>query len=80
MKKTFKNIISEDLSKYYKEIISDTLILWGNKDYDTPLKDGIFLEKNIKNSALIKFRNASHFSYLYNPYLINKIIDIFISN
>lgn len=74
MKKTFQNIIKEDLRKYYKSINTDTLIIWGEKDLDTPLKDGIYLNKIIKNSGLIIYKNSSHFSYLDNSYLTNKIL------
>jgi pimeloyl-ACP methyl ester carboxylesterase len=78
MKKTFQNIINEDLKKYYKEITFDTLIIWGEKDKDTPLKDGILLNKIIKNSALIIYPKAEHYSYLNYPILTNKIINIYI--
>ena len=75
MKKTFQNIIKEDLRKYYKTINTETLIIWGEKDIDTPLKDALYLNKVIKNSALIIYKNSNHFSYLDNPYLTNKILE-----
>lgn len=75
MKKTFQNIIKEDLRKYYKNINTETLIIWGDNDLDTPLKDGIYLNKIIKNSALIIYKNSNHFSYLDYPYLTNKILE-----
>ena len=78
MRKTFQNIINEDLKTYYKKITINTLIIWGDKDLDTPLKDAYYLEKNIKNSTLIIYKNAKHFSYLDYPYLTNIIIESFI--
>ena len=78
MRNTFKNIIKEDLKKYYKNIKVETLIIWGEKDIDTPLKDAYKLNKIIKNSGLIILKNLPHYSYLYNPYRINKIIEIFL--
>lgn len=78
MQNTFKNIINEDLKVYYKNITQETLIIWGEKDKDTPLKDAYLLNKIIKNSALIILKNLPHYSYLYNPYKINKIIEFFI--
>ena len=75
MKKTFQNIIKEDLRKYYKSIKYETLIIWGEKDLDTPLKDALYLNKIIKNSALIIYKNSGHFSYLDNSYLTNKILE-----
>ena len=78
MRNTFKNIINEDLKKYYKNINTETLIIWGEKDEDTPLKDAKLLNKLIKNSGLIIFKNLPHYSYIYNPNKVNKIIEIFI--
>ncbi|MBR3161303.1 MAG: alpha/beta hydrolase [Bacilli bacterium] len=77
MKKTFQNIVKENLIKYYKKIENETLIIWGDKDIDTPLKDGILLKKIIKNSELITYKKAQHFSYLNYPILTLKIIQNF---
>ena len=78
MQQTFKNIIKVDLRKYYKDIECETLIIWGEYDLDTPLKDGYLLNKLIKNSSLIIYPKANHFSYLYYKILTNKIIDSYI--
>lgn len=77
---TFKNIINTNLKAYLKFIESEALIIWGEKDKDTPLKDAFIINKHIKNSALIVYPKANHFSYLENPYLTNKIIYEFIKN
>lgn len=74
MKNTFKNIINENLSKYYKNINIKTIIIWGDKDKDTPVKDAYYLNKIIKNSSLIIFKNSNHFSYLNNEKEIIKQI------
>ena len=74
MKNTFKNIINEDLSKYYKNISTNTIIIWGEKDQDTPLKDAKYLHRIIKNSSLIIFKNTNHFSYINNELEIIKQI------
>ena len=70
-----KNIVNEDLYKYLKNISNETLIIWGEKDIDTPLKDGLYLNKIIKNSSLIVYKNSSHFSYIDNSYLTNRILE-----
>ncbi len=66
MYKTFRNIIKENLYKYYKKIKIPTLIIWGEKDIDTPLRDAKTLHRIIKKSELIIWKNASHYSYLDN--------------
>lgn len=78
MHQTFKNIINEDLTEHFKNIQAETILLWGEKDLDTPLSDGIKLNKLIKNSALIILKNATHYSYLQYPALVNNIIYKFI--
>lgn len=64
MYNTFKNIINENLYKYYKRIHNNTLIIWGKNDKDTPVKNAKKLKKYIKKSTIILFNNAGHFSYL----------------
>lgn len=78
MHKTFINIINEDLTKYIKNIQSETLLIWGEKDQDTPLKDAYKMNNLIKESALIIYPNASHYSYLDYPILTDNIINEFI--
>ena len=80
MRNTFKNIIKEDLRKHYKNITCESLIIWGSQDYDTPLKDAYYLNKVIKDSGLIIYSKANHFSYLQYPILTNNIIKEFINN
>lgn len=74
MRKTFKNIVNEDLSYYIKNINSKTLIIWGDKDDSTILKDAYTINKLIKDSELIILEDVGHFSYLEKPNLVNKII------
>ena len=70
---TFKNIINEDLRKYIKEIKNKTLIIWGKQDKDTLVKDGYYIHKKIINSKLIIYNKASHFVYLEEKDVENKI-------
>ena len=78
MYNTFKNIINEDLRKYIKKINTRTLIIWGEKDNDTKIRDAYFYNKHIKKSNLIIFKNLGHFSYLEEKN-INEIILKFIN-
>ncbi len=64
MKKTFQNIVGEDLSPYLENIKADTLLVWGKDDHVTPVEDGIHMNKKIKNSRIYIFDCAGHFVYL----------------
>ena len=74
MQKTFINIVNTNLIKYIPSIKSETLIIWGEYDTETPFKDAIKFNKLIHNSYLIPIDNAGHFPYLEYPSLINNII------
>lgn len=78
MLSTFKNIINEDLKEYYEDIQSEVLLIWGLQDKDTPLKDGKYIQKKIRDSALIVFPDAGHFTYLDYSDAVHLIIENFI--
>jgi len=64
LKVVFKNVINEDLSYLLTKIKNNTLIIFGKNDKDTPIYMAKKLHKNIKNSKLVIFQNAAHYSYL----------------
>lgn len=68
MKKTFVNIISENLAPFLKSISCPTLIIFGKEDKETPLFMAKKLNRKIKDSALIVFENCGHFAYLEDFY------------
>ena len=66
MKKTFSNIVNEDLSYLAKNIKCKTLLVYGNKDKETPLYMAKKYNKLIKNSKLKIYKNCGHFAYIQN--------------
>lgn len=80
MQTTFQNIIKKDLKCYLKNIEIKTLILWGKKDKDTPLKDAFKINKLIIKSKLIIFSNCGHFLYLDSPLVVNNVINEFLNS
>lgn len=74
MRHTFSNIVNEDLTDYLKDIKTETLIIWGEKDQDTPLKDGILMNRLISDSGLVIVKNAFHYVYLDASFYVMKII------
>lgn len=67
LKKTFKNIINDDLSIYLPTIKIPTLVIWGEKDNITPLTEGELMAKLIPNARLLVIKNAGHFRFLEKP-------------
>ena len=78
LRKTMSTIINEDQREILKNIKSSTLLLWGEKDEDTPIKDGKIIEENIPDSALITIKDAGHFSYLDSQNQCMEIIKSFL--
>jgi pimeloyl-ACP methyl ester carboxylesterase len=64
MKKTFINIVNEDLTKTAKRIVVPTLLIWGGEDRETPLYMLKKLNKYIAKSKAVIFEGAGHFAYL----------------
>lgn len=64
MKQTFKNIVNEDLTALTKKVTAPTMIIWGDKDKETPIYMAKMLHKNIPNSGLVIFKNCGHFAYI----------------
>lgn len=66
MKQTFNNVISLNFDKYIKKITCPTLLVFGNKDTETPMYMAKRFYKKIKNSKLIIYKNFDHFAYIKN--------------
>ncbi|MFI3252340.1 MAG: alpha/beta hydrolase [bacterium] len=64
LKGTMNKIVPIDLREKMKLVHCDTLILWGENDKVTPLKEGRIIKKTIKNSSLIVIPKAKHFPYI----------------
>lgn len=80
MRKTFSNIVSEDLTPYLKEIQAPTLLLWGENDTSTPLSDAKIMEREIPDCGLVSFPHSGHFSYLDYPNQMIHIIKTYIKD
>ncbi len=64
MKKTFINVVNEDLTHLLKNIKVPALLIWGENDKDTPIRDAKIFEKLISDSGLVVLKGAGHYSYL----------------
>ena len=63
MRATFVKVVNEHLDYLLPTIDIPTLILWGDRDMQTPLYMAKRLHKNIKNSTLFVFEGG-HYSYI----------------
>lgn len=67
MKESYKKIVNEDLRRDAEKIQSPVLILEGEKDTATPLKEAKIYCKHLKNGSLTVLKGCSHFAFLDDP-------------
>jgi len=80
LRETFLRVISEDLTPYAVQVQAPTVLIWGDRDADTPLWQGRKLEQLIPDAGLIVFEGAGHFSYLERPNDFLRIVAHFLSD
>ena len=78
MQQSFIKIVNEHLDDRLNFIKNKTLILFGDKDGQTPLYMAKRLNKNIKNSKLKILRGAGHFCFIDKPYTFNMEVEDFL--
>lgn len=63
MRATYIKVVNLDLSGRLSKIPNETLLIWGEKDPDTPLWMGEKMEREMQNAGLAVIPGAGHFSY-----------------
>lgn len=70
-------VVNEDLSPLLPKIKVPTLLIWGENDTTTPLKEAKVMEKNIPDVGLVIIKGAGHYCFLDKPAEFNIIADHF---
>jgi pimeloyl-ACP methyl ester carboxylesterase len=63
MRGTFRKVIAENLADLLPEIAAPTLVIWGERDEDTPLWMGEEMERLIPDAGLVVLAGAGHYAY-----------------
>lgn len=74
MYETFKNVVDEDFTEYFKGFYKDALIFWGEADTATTLESGKTINSLIKNSTF-KSYDGDHYFFLKQSDDISKDIE-----
>lgn len=80
MRQTMVKVIHDNLIDLLPDIKSPTLLIWGENDEDTPVYMGKIMEERIKDSGLIIFKNAGHYSYVDNYEQFKAVINVFLKD
>jgi pimeloyl-ACP methyl ester carboxylesterase len=67
MRGTFRAVIAADLSERLPRIEAPTLLVWGDRDEDTPLWMAHRMEELIPDAGLVVLEGAGHYSYADSP-------------
>ena len=78
LRKTMVNVVNTDLRHLLPNFDCPTLLIWGENDTDTPLRDAKIMESLIKDSGLCVIKNAGHFAFLDNPVQTAAILKSFL--
>lgn len=78
MRQTMVQVISEDLRHTFGNIKSSVLLIWGDKDTDTPLAAAKIMESAIPDAGLCVIRGAGHYSYIDRPGEVVAILQSFL--
>jgi len=73
MRGTYSKVISEDLEPLLSKICQKTLLIWGEHDKDTPIKDAKLMDACIPNSTLAVIPDAGHYPFIDQK---DKVLDV----
>ena len=80
MRATLSRVVNEDLRRTMPLVKASTLLVWGSADTATPLRDAKIMEKLIRDSGLVVFEGAGHYSFLERPAQFAAILDSFLNS
>jgi pimeloyl-ACP methyl ester carboxylesterase len=67
MRAILSKVVNEDLTSVMPSITAPTLLIWGENDTATPLRDARTMERLIPGAGLVSFPGCGHYSFLDNP-------------
>lgn len=75
---SFVRIVNEDLRQYLPRIQAPTLLIWGERDKETPLADAQLMERLIPDAGLVVFQGAGHMAYFEQATRFSVIVKTFL--
>lgn len=78
MKQVLVKVVNDDLTHLLKDIKASTLLIWGEDDTATPLKDGELMSRTIPDAGLVVLKNAGHYAFLDQPDQFRMIVDAYL--
>lgn len=79
MRAILSKCVNEDLKDVMPSIKAPTLLIWGENDTATPMRDAHIMEKLIPGSGLVSFPGCGHYSFLDNPIQFTAVLRSFLT-
>ncbi len=80
MRQILSRVVNEDLCSVMPSIKAPTLLIWGENDTATPLRDAKKMERLIPGSGLVSFPGCGHYSFLDNPVQFAAVLKSFLGS
>lgn len=80
MRQILSKVVNEDLTDRLHLIKAPTLLIWGEKDTATPMRDAKIMAKKIPDSGLVSYPEADHYSFLRRPAQTKAVIASFLKS
>jgi len=77
MRGTLVRLVNEDVTPLLPRIGAPVLLVWGDRDAETPLRDAHVMERLIPDAGLVVFEGAGHYAYLEQAQRFCRIVDVF---
>jgi pimeloyl-ACP methyl ester carboxylesterase len=78
MQQTFVKIVNEDLRHFLPAVKCPTLLIWGELDAETPLRNAQVMKQMIPGAKLDVLEGVGHFCYLDNFPAFSAVLSSFI--
>ena len=79
MRAIMSRVVNEDLTDRLPLIKAPTLLIWGEKDTATPMRDARTMERLIPDAGLVSYPEAGHYSFLDRPGQTQAVIRSFLN-
>ena len=79
MRAIMSRVVNEDLTPLLTSIKAPTLLIWGEKDTATPLRDARKMERLIPDAGLVSYPEAGHYSFLDRPAQTQAVVASFLN-
>lgn len=80
MRAILSKVVNEDLKHCMPQISAPTLLIWGENDTATPLRDAKIMEKLIPDAGLVSFPGCGHYSFIDNPIQFAAVLRSFLKD